>query len=56
MKIADCGQGARHLPIIAGRNESRAFLVTLSFLRGFDDKLEALHCSRKMGSDSMTKV
>ena len=47
--VANCTDGARHLPVIAGGDESRAFLLTLSFLRGLDDKLEALHYSRMMG-------
>lgn len=40
-ELYDC---ARHLPIIAGRHETRAFLLTLSFVRGFNDELETFHC------------
>lgn len=47
---------AGDLPIIAGRDKAWAFLMTESFLRRLDDKLEAFHDSRMMGSDSMTKV
>lgn len=43
------GTGTMHIPIIAGRDKTWAFLVTLRLLRGLDDKLEAIHDSRMMG-------